>query len=802
MKDITPSRHLVRNPLLRDLRIKFLVFFTLLLLSLSGCTDELKIDMSEPEGERVTLSFLIPSKADVSEFGDLNTKSPFEGEEGNYQNIYLLAVSMYSNHVYAISLLEKLSETENVDGYKEANVQLAQGNYRFYIVGNVDQYINGLPVDQYFSSETKIKEYISHFSTDLQMTAGNLPMACETSDITLNSNNSQSGIFNINVSNTNTLKFKAHLKFLCAKVRYTILYDNREGGFSNKFQKTNVEFANEDRMPFVSNVQNSLKSEEIEIPVPNGDFNIYDNRDHWDGDRFWVVNEGVAEQWKEYGNSYDTYQNFKDMEPGFYRLEAQGFYRYGYIGPALAAHNDGTEELLAKLYISKGDGSESQESSFMSLYDVYYEADPTRDGDETGGYPNGVKGANWAFNIDKKYYNSVSYDLKEKGDLRIGVKKGQGVNGDWTCFDNFKLFYRPFYAEGNLPWGMNLERFSGKDWPTGTSSSEITTLVNAIIPFDGNDVEWEGLTTKAWQGIVYLPENLSSDKTTLNFPFTYGDLSDTKTVTLFDDNKTLERGKFFDIVIKLTDPVTLTGYEDLPSNPTTDPEDEGERTYRIYWPKSFGPGIMITGFEGANTDPEESKNLGDILTFDAYYEYEFTSSQKSGIFTFHHNNLIGGVNSNLEGNITPEVTNNDISKFVKKTVDGNKTIWVAYVSGNWGTDSSRIPEELNSGFPSIFSKEQYFDITVQQGTDNYKYFSFWTDNWKYKENDREIISLDRSSGNFRKKLIIYQGEDTESINIILSTTATGSNSTDIITYNVGDSGIKRNGSTWTIIISM
>ncbi|MDE6479080.1 MAG: hypothetical protein K2L45_02335, partial [Muribaculaceae bacterium] len=39
--------------------------------------------------------------------------------------------------------------------------------------------------------------------------------------------------------------------------------------------------------------------------------------------------------------------------------------------------------------------------------------------------------------------NAVEFVMNESGDLRAGIRKLEMVDGDWTIFDNFRLFYKP-----------------------------------------------------------------------------------------------------------------------------------------------------------------------------------------------------------------------------------------------------------------------------------------------------------------------------------------------------------------------
>lgn len=150
----------------------------------------------------------------------------------------------------------------------------------------------------------------------------------------------------------------------------------------------------------------------------------------WSGTSFTAASSGVAEQ---YNKTYDTYQILKDMPAGTYTLQCDGFYRNGSISNAYTSHTSGTESLNALLYMN------DKSVPFMSLYDesVSYTYSPYT-------YPDGVSGANTAFNTDGFYGdNVVTLELEETSDIRLGIKKSVYVSYDWNCFDNFQLTYTP-----------------------------------------------------------------------------------------------------------------------------------------------------------------------------------------------------------------------------------------------------------------------------------------------------------------------------------------------------------------------
>ena len=148
----------------------------------------------------------------------------------------------------------------------------------------------------------------------------------------------------------------------------------------------------------------------------------------WDGTAFSAASEGVAEF---YDTTYDTYQVLQNMPAGDYRFSCQGFYRNGDYVDAYPAHLDGSEQLLAVLYVNE------VSQPFMSLFDdsAPYTYTPYT-------YPDNVTTANTAFNRDGAYVgNEVKYGLQSRGTLRLGVAKSVYWTHDWNCFDNFRLIY-------------------------------------------------------------------------------------------------------------------------------------------------------------------------------------------------------------------------------------------------------------------------------------------------------------------------------------------------------------------------
>ena len=162
--------------------------------------------------------------------------------------------------------------------------------------------------------------------------------------------------------------------------------------------------------------------------LENPDFSA--GSEGWKGTQFTEANGYIAEQ---YNKTFDNYQTLYDMPAGKYTLSCQGFYRYGSVNNATNAYTNGSEQRYAMLYIN------DQTSPLLSIF-----SDRTNYTISPYTYPDGVTTANEAFNTKGAYTgNSVTFTLKESGDLTVGVKKTASVTNDWAIFDNFKLIYEP-----------------------------------------------------------------------------------------------------------------------------------------------------------------------------------------------------------------------------------------------------------------------------------------------------------------------------------------------------------------------
>ena len=149
-----------------------------------------------------------------------------------------------------------------------------------------------------------------------------------------------------------------------------------------------------------------------------------------------------------YSTNFTLSQVLYGMPAGTYRLQTRAFYRYGDQPTNYTAHNNGTLQRNAKLYISHSEGT--QTADIMAISD-----DPS-EVHEWGAWssqlyngnpvPDNMQAASEAIDVRGKYqpmngYNSVDITVSSIGDLTIGAKKEVLVGADWTFFGDFSLYY-------------------------------------------------------------------------------------------------------------------------------------------------------------------------------------------------------------------------------------------------------------------------------------------------------------------------------------------------------------------------
>jgi len=148
-----------------------------------------------------------------------------EAKEGDIHSLWLLAYNTDNSDYNVIRQLQ--SSRQLTHEYSEYRIEFKPGKYRIYVVANLDKYITGEISAS--TEESYLEKLILNFSPDkLPNTTDGLPMACLPAQV----DGATDGYITVEAGITKTIQ--TDLTFLCAKVRYTILFDNSEGGFSRE----------------------------------------------------------------------------------------------------------------------------------------------------------------------------------------------------------------------------------------------------------------------------------------------------------------------------------------------------------------------------------------------------------------------------------------------------------------------------------------------------------------------------------------------------------------------------------------
>ena len=145
-------------------------------------------------------------------------------------------------------------------------------------------------------------------------------------------------------------------------------------------------------------------------------------------------------------------QTLHNAPAGYYRLVVNGFYRAGGYVDAALARRDSAESQFAELFVESG-AENKWSKALPSIFEDVREftkydgdvmlADTLLPDMADMAYRiivNGVTGANSAFEAGS-YELSLSFRVAEGEEPVIGIRKTGKITNDWTCFDNFRLYY-------------------------------------------------------------------------------------------------------------------------------------------------------------------------------------------------------------------------------------------------------------------------------------------------------------------------------------------------------------------------
>ena len=204
----------------------------------------------------------------------------------------------------------------------------------------------------------------------------------------------------------------------------------------------------------------------------------------WSGDGWGAYNP--KENAERYSMTFDTYQDIAGLRAGLYVVGANAFYRAGNSGPAYENYQAQNEESkYAKFYVTAG------ENTFTADIVSPYEGAPTASTgkgnessyEDTGAgvtyyIPNDMVAAEYYMHSLGLYKNSIFAEVSA-GDIRIGMKKEDKVDGDWLICDDFSLIY---CGEGAQAYKAYVEYYRDNSFPDYEA-----LRVEAADPFTSTD---------------------------------------------------------------------------------------------------------------------------------------------------------------------------------------------------------------------------------------------------------------------------------------------------------------------------
>lgn len=202
-----------------------------------GVTASSRAENSDPEG-KVSNLYIVAIKTKAVEYNGRN--------KGNITNI---PEDNQEAQVFGLGIND-LGINENYDDHT-FSIELNPGYYKFYVLANLNLYLQRYASIANVKSEKELKDLYLTFQETVPLAVEHLPMACFPEEIKLSANGNPVGeagreieiqktkyigtddhVYDTGLTNS---PIYADLRFLCAKVRYTIMYNNTEGGCSEAF---------------------------------------------------------------------------------------------------------------------------------------------------------------------------------------------------------------------------------------------------------------------------------------------------------------------------------------------------------------------------------------------------------------------------------------------------------------------------------------------------------------------------------------------------------------------------------------
>lgn len=218
----------------------------------TGCADDLEVRNGLTEGDGMVM-LSIPNVEAAARYGatrgdgDENTNALKDAEEGKINKLWFFAFPINSDgspdrNRETVALGMTQDNGRDYGDYRTYTVgPFKDGGYRVYVLANIEDYLSDDLSLGKSTDEGTIRTLLLNFSTEHYLAAGNLPMGCLNTDIKDDGSSTRpvdEGVYNFSFNNPKNIY--ADLTFLCAKVRYTLLFDRDD--FSSAFGSNDVNF--------------------------------------------------------------------------------------------------------------------------------------------------------------------------------------------------------------------------------------------------------------------------------------------------------------------------------------------------------------------------------------------------------------------------------------------------------------------------------------------------------------------------------------------------------------------------------
>ena len=166
--------------------------------------------------------------------------------------------------------------------------------------------------------------------------------------------------------------------------------------------------------------------------------------------------DGCVEFWNS--STFDMYQKFSALRPGFYTVSVSAFYRAGNGENEIEVINTPDSVMTNEMYLYAG----ADQVKVVQWSDFEYGAIMGATEDNQDEYP-GLSATDYNLGTEEepvtfcapntraqfltfiendRFMNTLTFEYKEgQGEIKIGVRKDVAIGSDWAPIDNFQLLY-------------------------------------------------------------------------------------------------------------------------------------------------------------------------------------------------------------------------------------------------------------------------------------------------------------------------------------------------------------------------